>query len=288
MKNLRVVLGLLVMTALFFSSCDKDDDPVDQFPTIEFKADNINSDTIVTVGSEFTIGITAFSNETSKSELQDLMISRTANNTMNWDTTITIGSDAFNGDFIFMAMNEAGVEKIDFTVTDKKGETAKLSVNITTQEDVNVTYYPEFNLGSWGEADPSFFDAETGTSYATADAGNNQGLIDFGYFRGASTSNTIAAPSSANIQSVYNLNWGTYNNTVIAMAGISDTEFDAIGTNYEWPEVTETTDEINQLTIGSVLVFKTVDGKVGFIKVKDLSITKSGEGVASLEVKIQS
>ncbi len=290
MKNLKVLFGLLVLVGLF-ASCGKDDTTVDQSPSLTFKSDAgyIYQDATVTVGDTFMIGVIGLSNEASKEKLEKLIITRTAENSTYFDTTIEINSDSFNGDFNFVA-SQAGSEKIEFTLVDKKDQQVKKSLNITTEANVNVVAYAAFQLGSWGEVQPSFYDAETGTAYSKSDAKEHQAEVDFAYYRGATTGNTIAATASEHVKTVYGLEaagWTTFTNTVIAQADISAEDFDAIGDYYEWPEVSATSIEVNNLSIGDVLVFKTDDGKVGFVKVVDLTVTKDGEGIATLEVKVQ-
>ncbi|NOX48480.1 MAG: hypothetical protein GXO89_16040 [Chlorobi bacterium] len=83
--------------------------------------------------------------------------------------------------------------------------------------------------------------------------------------------NTIGAPASSNVQSVFGIgSWTTFNDTKIEMAAIDAAEFDVIGpVGYVFPELTGNTNEVNNLSIDDVLLFETVNGKRGYIKVNN-------------------
>jgi hypothetical protein len=289
MKRLKVLFGLMVLVGLI-ASCGKDEPTGEQNPDINFKTGGLYvfEDASVTMGDSIVVGIIATANTTSKEELKSITITRTFENDKYFDTTLNLSGETYNGDFVFHSMNVAGTEKLQFTVTDKKDNLVSKSFNLTTESDVNVMAYDEVELGSYGENDyPSFYDLDAGVAYSKDEASNNQTIVDFGYYKGGTTGNTIGATGTAHMISVYQLDWTNYSHTKFAKANITADDFDAIGDHYEWTDMTEETEEVNNLAINDVLIFKTDDGKIGFIKIQNLTVTKSGEGVATLNIKVK-
>ncbi|MCK5838256.1 MAG: hypothetical protein KAG99_00345, partial [Bacteroidales bacterium] len=124
---------ILFAGATFMTSCN--DEEEDGPPNISFKggATYISQDATLNTLEAFTIGITASSNTTSAATLTNLNISRTFDNQVwfDWDTALNV--DHYDLNVSFIALNVEGVERIAFKVTDEKGMTNEISLNITTE-----------------------------------------------------------------------------------------------------------------------------------------------------------
>lgn len=280
MKKTMYLFGLLILAgAMVVSSCKKDDDedpaPVDLSPVLTFVggAGYTDSDTELPPSSTFKVGINAFANSTSNTDLASLVVVRTFNNT---PTTVfeenNINDDTYTNEWDLVANTQSGEERWTFTLTDEDGESKQLAIVITTVP--NVTAYKNVNMGSFN--DPtygSFMATATGTVMTKAEASANQASVDFAFYLGAINKSTFGAPSNADVKSVFDLtgSWTIFNNTLFQMASINAAEFDAIGDSYMFPTFTGTEDDINNLEADDVVFFKTVDDKLGYIKVNTIN-----------------
>ncbi len=290
MKKTIYLFGLLLLAgAMVFTACKKDDDPdpVDLTPVLSFigGAGYTSADASLTPGSTFKVGINASENATSKKNIETFKVVRTFNNT---PTTVfeddNIGETTYTWEDDLVANAQAGEERWTFTITDKDGLTKELSIIITTTP--TVVAYTNVNMGSYN--DPtygSFMATATGTVMLIAEASADQASVDFAFYLGAINKSTFGAPSNADIQSVFELGgvWTVFNETLFEMSSLNGAEFDAIGSTYVFPEFTGTEDDINNLENGDVVYFKTVNAKLGFIKVNAIN----GKGdVVNIDVKV--
>lgn len=293
MKRLLSIIAIaFVVTGMFYlSSCTDDETtPSNQKPAINFLVEEgyISDDATLPVGADFKIKVFAQENGTSGANLESMKITRIFN--LNaWDTTLTFNQSNYTLDAAFTAQAVPGNERIEFEVTDKDNQSAMVSLVITTEEIITgdpVSERPNIILGSWNDLDfGSFYSVALDSVMFKTVAGQNQAQVDFGFYKGTVNGNTIAAPANAQLQSVFALTWTTYNDTKIAMSALTAAEFDAIGTTYEFPEVTATTNSMNNLTVGNVLVFKTVAGKVGFIKIDAIPAMRGDK--LQIDIKVQ-
>ena len=278
MRNIVNITGIfMLMGILFLASCSEDDNPTPSNlkPAINFVVEQgyIHQDATLPVDSSFKVKILARENGTSGANLVAFEITRIFN-LSSWDTTISYNQSEILATLEFPTQSLPGQERFEFEVTDKDNQKSMITLTITTESSGQVVvYFEPFILGSFNDLDyGSFFSLPLQQVMFKPTAYANQDKVDFAYYKGATTQNTIGAPASNNIKTVFELTsgsyaWSVFNDTKIAKAGITAAEFDAIGATYEFPNVTATTMEVNNLQANDVLVFKTVSGKVGFIKV---------------------
>ena len=275
MKKLSYLLGLFLVAGMLFSSCSKDEteEPQDLTPTISFKGDAgyTSADVTINEGDDILVGVIALENSTSGKNLTNFKMVLTSNNTPQTLVDSTFNESSFTADYS-ISFDNAGETRLSATITDKDGKSKEVAFNITVNAiQPTVVTYEDIKLGSWNDVDyGSFYATTTNTVYFKADATNNQAAIDFAFFKGATTQNSIGAPASSNVQTIFDIgNWTTFNETKIEMATIDAAEFDAIGVIYAFPDLTENTLEVNNLEAGNVLLFETVNGKKGYIKINN-------------------
>jgi len=292
MKKSIYLFGLLLLAGVMLvSSCKKDDEDepaVDLTPTLTFigGAGYTSADATLAPSTTFKVGINASENATSKSNISSFVVVRTFNNT---PTTVyeedNINDPTYAWEDDLVANTQAGEERWTFTVTDKDGLKKELSFIITTVP--NVTAYLDVDMGSVNDATyGSFFASATGTVLFKADASADQGSVDFAFYLGVLNGSTFGAPSNSDVQTVFQLAgaWTIFNNTLFEMTDMNPADFDAIGDSYVFPEFTGTEDDINDLEADDIFMFKTVDDKVGLVKVN----TINGKGdVVNIDVKVQ-
>ncbi|MCD4789009.1 MAG: hypothetical protein K8R37_03330 [Bacteroidales bacterium] len=290
MKKLGYLLGLMLIAGMVFTSCKKDDDePEDLKPSIAFKTsgDYISSDVTLNQGESILVGVLCSSNQNSGKKLTNFKIYMIINNVTQPAMVDSSGfsEGVFEANYT-ITFPDVLDGKLYAEITDKDGQKNSLSFNVTVESagdpvssNLNVT------MGSFNDNDfGSFYSTSNHTIYFKAEAENNQELIDFAFFKGGSTLNTIAATAAQNVKDVFQLNWTTYNDTKIGHASIDAAEFDAIGDTYQFPEFTGTENEVNALSEDDVLIFKTVEGKIGFIKVNNFN----GKGdKINIDVKVR-
>ncbi len=135
-KGIVIFSTLLLSGTLFISSCSKSDNTTttEQSPVIAFVAKTgfISGDATLAVGAKFKVNITASSNTSSNSKLANFNISRVYQNTPTVVLDTTISQTSLNAEITASALNVAGVEKWIYKITDQAGQSAQISLNITT------------------------------------------------------------------------------------------------------------------------------------------------------------
>ena len=296
MKKLGYLLVFIFLSGLFaITSCKKDDEKGP--PLINFKGggDYISGDVSLDTSAQYKVGITASIDPVSKADLvrfQITSIFENGNTITKYDST-GFKSESFNADFSSVAANIEGNERLEFIITDKDGKTASVHFTITTEipepppQVDTVSSNLNITLGSWNDTDfGSFYSTSNHTVYFKDDAVNNQEIIDFAFFLTTTTEiSTIAAPASQSVQDVFDISsWTILNDTKIEISTITATDFDNIGDTYEFPEFMGTENEVDDLSDGDVLILKTVEEKIGFIKINN--INGKGDKI-NIDVKIQ-
>ncbi len=276
MKKLSYLLGLFLVAGILFSSCSKDEDePQDLTPSISFKGDAgyTSSDVTISAGGTILVGVVALPNSTSGKSLTNFKLILTSNNTPQTLVDSSFSASSFDANYN-ISFSTAGETRLSAKITDKDGQSKEIAFNITVNAVTpTVSTKLDIQMGSVNDTEyGSFYSTSTHTLYKKPDATNNQGAIDFVFFKGANTFNTIAATSTDHVKSVFDLTgagWTTFNETKIEMTTVSTATFDAIGVIYAFPELTGSTYEVNELEVGNVLLFETVNGKRGYIKIND-------------------
>ena len=279
MKKLSYLLGLFLVAGILFSSCSKDDDdePQDLTPSISFKGDAGYTSTDVTInaGGTILVGVVALPNSTSGKNLTGFSLVLTTANVPQTLIDSSFNEGSFDANYN-ISFPDAGETRLSAKITDKDGQSKEIAFNITINAVTpTVSTYEDIQMGSHNDAEyGSFYSTATNTVYLIGDATNNQAAIDFAFYKGVTTFNTITATSTDHAISVFelgpdDLNWTTLNETKIEMTTVSTATFDAIGVIYAFPELTENTYEVNNLEVGNVLLFETVNGKRGYIKINN-------------------
>jgi hypothetical protein len=297
MKKYLLFFGAIVLfsATLLISSCTTDNTTTDLPPTIEFVAGAgyISGNATLTVDSQFSIKVLAQSNVTSGTKLESMKITRVFN-LSSWDTTLTFSETTYTLISSFFARSTEGVEKIEFKVTDKDGQSATISLQITTQAGTTpINTFPMTILGSYQSATGSSFASIDGTVYTQAEAFANQAAIDFLYWWGASTNATIGAPDDPKANLVFTgpnglPNWTTKNATRFVETTVTVAEFDAINDGNVLATLAAgatTLSHFGDLATDVVFGFKTQSGKFGLIKVINVNTGASGD--ITIDVKVQ-
>ena len=259
---------------LMVSSCS-DDTVVLGPPTLDFKGggDYIFENSTVVENTLFKVGIAASANTESNKKLKSLRLTRTMNGTTFVDSTLTLNDTQYNADFQFNAQSAGSSEEIVFTLTDDAGKTAEKSLTITYEAaGIAVIKNTDVLMGSHNDDNGSFYSTANKTVYSIADAAAIQSDIDFLFYLGATNGSTIASPADSTANTVYAIDgWTTKNETLFAATDMTAAEFDAIGDVYEFPEFTGDLSGIENLVAENVIMFKTVNDKLGFIKVNQIN-----------------
>jgi hypothetical protein len=282
MKRMFFVLTAIVLTSVtLFTSCTNDTTDPDLPPSISFLAADtlISSNATVTVGETFHIGVNCVANATSESKIKSLRVTRITNNQMILDQTENYNDPSITVIASFEALNEPGTETIEFTVTDADGQSAKKSVEITTEDNsVEVQKWTNITLGSYNDPIGSFFATTTGKVMTVAEGTANPAIVDFAFFLGATNGSSIASPIDDILLEFIDFapveNWNPRNDTrLIYPAPINANEFNSIGTSYSFPtfNTASSVTLANQLSVNNVIYFKTAAGKLGFIKINSIN-----------------
>lgn len=292
MKKLTFFLAVLVMGTLpFITSCGTDDEGTP--PSIMFNAapGYTASDVTVPANTQLKVGIIASS---TSAKLTNMKITQTLNGTQTTIHDSTFSSDAYNIDFGINAPSQALSVKFTFKITAADGESAEVSLSITTTAG-EITTYNQKILGSYENTTTgSSFASADGTVFSLADAKTNAAKVDWMYYYGSSSNlATLVAPIDATASSVFSgtngpANWTVRNDTKLGKVTLpTGVTWDNITTDAEIiPLATGLTDtKVNLLAVGQIVSFKTAAGKMGLIKVEAISGTTAGS--ITYAVKVQ-
>jgi hypothetical protein len=287
MKKINLLFATIILASLaFLSSCTKDTNP----PTINFKggASYTSSDVTIDEGTVLTFGITA---QSGSAKLSGLKIVATHNNTPLTLVDTTFSSDSFSDDFPFQFVS-VGETKLTFTITDKDGQTADLSLTVTTNAAANIISYTEKKLGSYANSTlGSSFASADGSVYLMADAKTNAAKVDWLYYYGVADHATLAAPDDATAATVFTgtnglQNWSVKNATRFRLVS-EGAVWDAILTPADIAAIAVNTTDTkeNLIETGNILAFSTAAGKLGVIKIG--AIVTGSNGTITYDVKVQ-
>lgn len=298
MKKTLVLVSLIGLSALlFFSGCQKDDEPTGP-PTINFLAEQgfLSDDATVPVNSEYKVKVAAFMNSETEAKLTALSISRTFTpaSRADWDTTLIFDNkeESIQYELTFTAANVPGEELLEIEIIDEDSRSAEVSLNITTESDINS--FEMKILGSYNNTSVgSSFASIDGNVYSQQEAFNNQGIIDFLYWWGSTTNATIGAPDDANANLVYTNptfglpQWSVKNATRFNTTTLTSADFDGINIASDITDLVNNPADtrIGQLAVGGVIGFETVTGKKGLIRVSDIVVGAAGE--ITIDVKVE-
>lgn len=290
MKKINLLFASVILASLaFFSACTKDTTP----PTINFKggASYTSSDVTVDEGTILTFGITASSGT---AKLESFKIVATHSNTPITLVDSTFSSDTFNDDFSF-EIAALGETKLTFTITDKDGETAELSLNVTAQ--AAISNYTAVLLGGQQNATlGSFYSTADNSVMNLATARSNSQKADMVYYYGTTNQASIVAISDAQLSAVPTFvecaTWPTVNETKFKLTTGLDWATITSGDAIEAAATGLTATHVNQLAVGDIVAFETAStssnpSKKGLYKVLEINGTTGADREIKIEVKIQ-
>jgi len=189
-------------------------------------------------------------------------------------------------DVVIDAGLQSGQEfELNFEVGDdsqnKGSETATIVVASSgTLKTNNITLGAQSN--NVGGAAASF----EGSVFTLSQSASNASIIDILYYNGSKGA-AIYAPTQSDIQGISGWNWSSWsvkNATRFVMASSSDFS-DATSSSVETLASSASLDVAQNLSVGSVVAFTTINNKSGIFKVT--SLDDSSTGTISIEVKIQ-
>ena len=292
MKKLNLLFALLLMASLpFFTSCGKDEKAATP-PTIMLNAAPGYTSTDVTVpaGTALKVGVIS---KSSGAKLTKLSVIATLNGTPSTIYDTTFSTDTYNSTYNFKAASIVGTVKFTFKISAADGESAEASISITTTAG-SIKTYSQKVLGSYDATIGSSFASADGVVYSLADAKANAAKIDWMYYYGSSSSATLVAPIDATASTVFGgsngpANWSVKNDTKLAKVTLpSGVTWDNISTDAEIIPLASTglsETKASTLTVGQIVAFKTITGKMGLIKVE--AITGTSAGSITYSVKVQ-
>ncbi|NOQ24633.1 MAG: hypothetical protein GQ564_04655 [Bacteroidales bacterium] len=291
------ILSAVLFNFILFVSCE-DDVQIDRAnPTINIveKSNCVSSDTIISVGQSFTVGIHAESNGYDK--LTNFIAKR------NGENYIDIG--IYTGSFDREVKLQKGLEDIEeweFVIRDFEGNSASTIITIT--KDPNVVYvdineFLNVTLGAQNSNEfGSFFSLSNGSVYNLQEAFNNQEIINMTYFYDDFDDfeeNIITSPGG-NIDLTFTgeygiANWDTRNTIRYSrsMIDVSIDEFDAalndsilLANTFAYESGGRKTKFLKPDDIYS---FVSDDNRKGIFKVLSTSGTNAGNIVVDIKVQ---
>lgn len=279
MKKWNVLISMLLLAGVVFTtSCSKDEEE-DPGPSLNFKggSEYTSAATTISAGESILVGVLATSSSVSGSNLTNFLLTATHNNLTETVEDSTINTDTFTADYE-LTFESLGDTRLTFKITDKDGKTVTKDFIVTVEDaPVAVTKDEGVELGSWNDGAGSFYASSIDSVFIRAnvrDNAANQALIDFIFFKGTQNANSLAAPFDDAPQSIAELQmsgWTVENATILAKVDMTVAQFDAIGDTYNFDDIEGTATIVNNLNEGDIIQFQTVEGKMGLIKVVTLA-----------------
>jgi hypothetical protein len=256
-----------------------DTEPViDPGPSLLLKggAGYTSGDATIQMGETIKVGVIGAKSSVSGNNLRKFSCIYTVNDVPTIILDSTFNADSFNWEKE-LEFNYIGNGFLTFELTDQGNLKATEVIHITVNGS-EIEKYINVELGSWNDAIGSFFSTSEGIVYnitQTYTTPANQVKIDFLFFKGTSMLNTIASPDDPTANTINDLKlseWANKNQTRFNSTNITVGQFDAIGDNYNFPDfnINEQTTNMNLLSEGDVILFKTQSGKPGLIKIVSL------------------
>jgi hypothetical protein len=132
MKSKIVLSTIVLISLLIYSSCKKDEHIP---PAISFKTGGnyTSADATLAKGASVTVGITGVKKEDDMKTYNISYAYDGATTTTTKETFSITGSDQvhYDKDYTFTVRSTAGIEKWYFTITDRDGNIAQLTLTLT-------------------------------------------------------------------------------------------------------------------------------------------------------------
>lgn len=279
MKKVNYLFAAFVMSAaVLVTSCGKDEAVTDPGPSLTLKGGTgyTSTDAIIEIGTSIKVGVVGGKSSVSGNKLTHFKFIFTSNNIPTTLLDSVISTDSFNWE-TNLEFTSIGTGVLSFQLTDKGNMMTEKFFSVTVQGPETIKY-SNVEFGSWNDAIGSFFASSEGFTYnvtQTSTSPSNQAKIDFLFFKGVTNGNTIASPDDVDANTITDLKlnlWTTKNQTRFNPSSYSPTQFDAIGTNFQFPNFDSNlqTTKMNNLAVGNVFLFKTQSGKLGLVKIVSL------------------
>jgi hypothetical protein len=271
MKKLNFLLSLLVVfgMAFTFTSCEEEGDAVPPSISLTGGEGYITADATVAPGAELMFKVDVRKGDANL----DMLTATSDGSPIASSPYEDIDNTADIVEITVDAPQAVGPKGYKFEVTDKDGETASVSVTVTVEEAGGaITTYTAKLMGAQNNTTyGSFLDAETGTVYMLADARTHAADVDVFYYFGSSNEAALAAldDTDANeFSMISDASWTTRNSTKFATTSIAAADFTAMENDADFVDATSSS--VTNLSVGDVVAFKTVGGKMGLIHVASI------------------
>jgi hypothetical protein len=270
MKKLNVfVLATLVAAGSVFTGCTEEE--TNPAPQITF-ANNVTEVTLAAGETSYQIN----ADITTEVGLKDVKLFKvTAGGEDQIGTAITSFDDRNNYALRASVSNitTETVVKVQATDRDNQSSSRNFTIKVTGGPVGELQTWSGKILGAQKSTTGSSFASSDGSVYNLAGAASNSAKIDFVYFYGATNKATLAAPADADAAAVYAIigrpaEWPTRNATKIAKGSAADYD-NATVASLTALSIAGT--KANDLKVNDVVVFETVAGKKGVLKVTGIS-----------------
>lgn len=291
------ILSAILFNFILFVSCE-DDVQIDRpNPSINIVVNSnyVSSDTIISVGQSFIVGIHAESNGYDK--LTNFIAKRNGENYID----IGIYTESFDRE-VELQKGLEDIEEWEFVIRDFEGNSASTIITIT--KDPNVVYvdideFLNVRLGAQNSNEfGSFFSLSNGSVYNLQEAFNNQEIINMTYFYDDFDDfeeNIITSPGG-NIDLAFTgeygiANWDTRNTIRYSrsMIDVSIDDFDAASNDSILLANTFAYESGGRKTkfleTGDIYSFVSDDNRKGIFKVLSTSGTNAGNIVVDIKVQ---
>jgi len=297
-KITRLVSFLLLASILLLISCEEDESIKRPNPTISILSnpDYVSSDTTISTGKIFTIGINAEYN--GYNMLTNFIVK------INGEKYLDLGiyEDLYIRE-VEITKGLDDIEEIEFIIRDIKGNSDSTSLTITKNPEIfygEIIEYKNVTLGAQNSAEyGSFLSLENGIVYDLEGGYNNSELINIvAYFDDFDKlEEWIIASPGANIgESVFTgefaiVNWETVNTTRYPSSAIDVTvdEFDSaqndsllIAHSFAFDSGKR---KCKYLEAGDIFSFVREDNLIGMFKVVSTSGTTSGSIIVDFKIQ---
>ncbi len=281
-------------------------------PSISFKGGNyVNNDTVLTTNTPVTFGITATANTTTNAKIKNLTVRRKYESTpAQIVASVDYDAASIEWEGSSVAHPNPGDELWTFRVTDEGGESAVVSLTITTESSgPGVASYQGIVLGSTSGSVNQGISLVTGETLKLQELTEaaDQKKVDLVYFEDDTYGNTLVAPKHNVASSIYGTTIGTWDNAnkrqtfISKKPGIATSTFDVID-NISQLTVTISTNGgvgISQLysenitlpngfAVNDIFAFETWSGNIGLIKITEVNAGATpAESTIKFDVKVE-
>ncbi len=291
MKNIKNLIGLLLMAAIIgFTSCSEDDDDVIGPSISFFGGDFIDGDYIAAPGETLQFSWLATQGDAKLESFSVTKESVTLEDYVEPD----IPKDNYQDTLSTDAPLNVGSYIYAFKVTDKDGETASKSFTITVEEQASdiETYSSTTIVSAYlaATAGSQYMDATTGTTYRHDATGSENAT--FGFISGGGSGAVILASGTSLSLTQKPSGWS--NAAKLATTNLTGSEFDAISDETALLDAMPSSinsDEIKNLQDGetndnvTVIAFDD-NGTKGLIKLP-ASLNNDQDQSITIDVKVQ-